>query len=133
MRTRRFSSPLSGLLLLIPMVCLQACGRQSASSSDVLTENFTPNPVRVGTEKIQMTLKDSSSRPVSGARISLEADMAHPGMAPVFADATETSPGHYEGDVNITMPGDWVVLVHGKLADGRKIERQIEMNGVEAK
>jgi hypothetical protein len=65
--------------------------------------------------------------------MTLEADMVHPGMAPVFADARETGSGNYEGTVNLNMPGDWVVLVHGKLADGKKLERQIDVKGVQAK
>ena len=30
------------------------------------------------------------------------------------------------------MGGDWVVLLHIRLADGRKIERQMDVKGVES-
>ncbi len=57
--------------------------------------------------------------------------MAHPGMAPVFSDAHETSPGSYEAHVNFSMGGDWVLLLHVTLADGRKFDKQVDVKGVE--
>lgn len=57
--------------------------------------------------------------------------MAHPGMAPVFGDAHETAPGEYQGKVQLTMGGDWVVLAHITLADGTKLDRQIAVPGVQ--
>jgi hypothetical protein len=61
----------------------------------------------------------------------VEADMSHPGMSPVFAEAKETAPGSYRTTVDFNMGGDWVVLLHIKLADGRKIERQVDVKGVQ--
>lgn len=62
--------------------------------------------------------------------MALEGDMSHPGMAPVFGSAMETEPGYYEGRLQLTMPGDWVILEHITLADGRKVERQVDVKGV---
>jgi len=59
--------------------------------------------------------------------------MAHPGMAPVFSDAREMAPGNYESSLNFNMGGDWVVLLHITLADGRKIEKQIDVKGVQSR
>jgi hypothetical protein len=58
--------------------------------------------------------------------------MSHPGMSPVFATAAETAPGTYTAQIDFNMAGDWVVLSHILLPDGRKIERQIDVNGVES-
>ena len=58
--------------------------------------------------------------------------MSHPGMAPVFADAKEIDAGRYQGALQLNMAGDWVVLAHVILADGQKLERQINVNGVQA-
>jgi len=90
-----------------------------------------PKPVRVGPVDASFTLTDAGVKPVSGAHIQLEGDMAHPGMAPVFGEAAELSPGHYAGKLNLNMGGDWVILLHIHLANGQKVERQIELNGVE--
>ena len=59
--------------------------------------------------------------------------MAHAGMAPVFDEAKETAPGKYEGALDLSMPGDWVVVVDLTMADGGKLEREIALDGVEAK
>jgi hypothetical protein len=75
-------------------------------------------------------LADPSARPLAGARISIEGDMSHPGMEPVFAKASEAEPGTYVAHLQLTMAGDWVILVQGRLADGRKIERQTDLRGV---
>ena len=68
--------------------------------------------------------------PVSGARVDLESNMSHAGMSPVSVDAKEIESGKYRGTLQITMAGDWIVLVHITLPDGQKFERQIEINGV---
>lgn len=57
--------------------------------------------------------------------------MSHPGMSPVFSEATETAPGRYQAPINFTMGGDWVVLLHIRLPDGIKVERQINVPNVQ--
>lgn len=57
--------------------------------------------------------------------------MSHPGMSPVFADAKETEPGKYQAQINFTMGGDWVVLLHIQLPDGGRVERQINVPNVQ--
>lgn len=58
--------------------------------------------------------------------------MSHPGMAPVFAEARETEPGRYQSVIELSMAGDWYVLAHVTLPDGRKLDQQIEIKGVAA-
>jgi YtkA-like len=77
-------------------------------------------------------LHDAAGQPVAGARVDLEADMSHPGMAPVFALAREGAPGQYQGSLKLAMPGDWVMLIHVTLPDGRKLDRQLSVPGVTA-
>jgi len=60
----------------------------------------------------------------------VEADMSHAGMAPVFAEATETEPGQYRANLRFEMPGDWVVLLHIRLPGGQTLERQFNVSGV---
>jgi hypothetical protein len=75
-------------------------------------------------------MADAARKPVTRAAIMVEADMSHPGMSPVFAEAKETKPGSYTAPISFNMGGDWVVLLHIKLADGRKIERQMDVRSV---
>jgi len=56
--------------------------------------------------------------------------MSHPGMAPALGDAREIAPGQYQDSLEFAMPGDWVVLIHVTLPDGRKLERQLSIPGV---
>jgi len=70
---------------------------------------------------------------LTGAHIILEGDMTHAGMAPVFGDAHEVSPGQYQGQVTLSMGGDWVVLMHITLPDGKNVEKQIDIPGVQSK
>ena len=90
---------------------------------------ISPQPARVGPVTLTFKLADSGT-PVAGAHVSLEADMSHPGMSPVFGQAIEIDPGRYQGKLEFGMAGDWVVVLHIELPGGRKLEQQIEVKGV---
>jgi hypothetical protein len=81
---------------------------------------------------ITIKISDAAAQPVPGAHIQLEGDMSHPGMAPVMSDTKEIEAGRYQGVLQLNMAGDWVVLAHVILADGRKFEPQINVSGVQA-
>jgi len=126
---------LSGWRLVFAATCLflAGCGKPASSASNiVINSELSPQPVRVGPVTVTLKLNNSTAKPVSGAHITLEGDMSHPGMAPVFADAKETEAGRYQGTLQLNMSGDWVVLTHVILTDGQKLERQINVNGVQA-
>lgn len=133
MSIRRFSKFLTGPVFIVLSVVAGCNRRASNSSSLALSWTVSPEPVRVGHTEFTLSVKQRASSPSTGARIRLEADMAHPGMAPVFGDTKEIAPGTYRGELDLTMPGDWVVLAHGNLSNGEKFERQIELNGVGAR
>jgi len=78
-----------------------------------------------------LRLTDSASKAIAGAHIALEADMSHAGMPPVFGDAKEIAPGRYQTHLALGMAGDWVILLHVVLPGGEKLERQIDLRGVE--
>lgn len=82
---------------------------------------------------LDLALTDPDGKPVTQAHVSVEADMSHAGMSPVLAGAVETQPGRYRSALNLDMPGDWVVLLHGTTAEGRKFEEQFDVPGVLAK
>jgi hypothetical protein len=110
---------------------MTACRRESIPTDGFsVVQQFTPQPARIGPETITIRLADAFAQPASGAAITVEADMAHPGMSPVFANASEQKPGSYQATVNFNMPGDWVVLTHITLPNGKRLERQISVKGV---
>jgi hypothetical protein len=98
----------------------------------VADPQVTPQPARVGPITVGFSLRDHD-QPVTGAQVSLEGDMTHAGMAPVFADAREVAPGRYQGEITLNMAGDWVVLMHIRLANGKSLEEQIPLNGVQGR
>lgn len=57
--------------------------------------------------------------------------MSHAGMAPVFGEASETEPGRYRSTMELSMAGDWHVMVHVTLPDSRKLDHEFEIRGVE--
>lgn len=110
---------------------LTGCHKASADTGVTIACTVVPQPARAGSETVvTVRLADRTAKPVSGAHISIEGDMSHPGMAPVFAQARETDPGSYVAHLQLTMAGDWVILVQGTLANGRKIDRQVDVKGV---
>jgi len=56
--------------------------------------------------------------------------MAHPGMAPVIAAATENEAGVYEATLELTMPGSWTIVASGTLPDGRRLTRSHNVSDV---
>lgn len=56
--------------------------------------------------------------------------MSHAGMVPVFAEAKEIAPGRYQSIMRLSMAGDWYVLVHVTLPDGRELDQQVDIKGV---
>lgn len=126
MRERRHKESLAFVLVLLMLTA--GCSRPADRSGISVEARFSPEPARVGKQTVTLTLKDSSGQPVvSGAHITVEANMSHPGMAPVFADARDIGSGRYEAELDLGMPGSWVVLVHVHLSSGEKIERQLAL------
>jgi hypothetical protein len=108
-----------------------SCHRPSNASSGVKVEfQIKPQPVRVGPVEISLTLTDIATQPLTGAQITVEADMSHAGMSPVFAPSKEVGAGQYQSQLSLGMAGDWVVLLHGTLPNGEKLERQFNVGDV---
>ena len=121
------------LLVTVVAVAMPICGcrREADASSDVKVDlSFDPAPPQMGTSKVILNMTDAKGDPVIGAELKLEGNMNHAGMKPSFATMSETSPGHYTGSLEFTMGGDWFIIVSGKTAEGRQIERKIDVPGV---
>ena len=109
-----------------------SCHRADGSVPGVtVIEQISPQPPQVGPTTVTVELTDAAQKPIANANIMVEADMSHPGMSPLFGQASQTVPGTYRAHVNFNMGGDWIVLLHIKLPDGRKIERQVDVRGVQ--
>ena len=121
------------IALVVWLALAQGCTQRNEPSSNLtLAYEVSPLPARVGPTTITLKLTDASGNVVTGARITLEGNMSHPGMAPVFADAREIEPGRYQSVIELSMAGDWYVLAHVSLPDGRKLDQQFDIKGVKA-
>ena len=111
-------------------VTLTSCHRAGDTAEISVQQEITPLPAKAGPAILLLTLTGADAKPITHASITLEANMTHPGMSPVFGDAKEVEPGRYQARLNFTMGGDWVVLTHIKLANGETVERQMDVRGV---
>lgn len=119
-----------GALLLCAGLFLPACRPREPQPDITVEHEIVPDPPSVGRSTVTLHVRDASGRPLSGARVSLEGNMTHAGMRPVFAEARESARGLYWSDFEFTMGGDWVITVRVALPDGRKVEREIDVKGV---
>ena len=118
-------------MAILTTLAATACHRGTDTAPGVSVQaQISPQPARVGPVTVAVQLADAAHNPVTHATVMAEADMSHPGMSPVFAQASESNPGDYRTNLNFNMGGDWIVLLHIRLADGRKIERQVDVRGV---
>jgi hypothetical protein len=106
-----------------------ACTRPPPVAEDVTVEwTITPRrPVAGAATLAELALRDSAGRMVRGAKLQVEGHMSHPGMAPVIAAASERDDGIYVIRLRFTMRGDWILLVTGRLPDGRRIKHRIDV------
>lgn len=115
------------------LAILSGCSGANTEPADVAIElSMSPSPPVVGTSTLTLTVKDAAGQPLTGARLKAEGNMNHAGMVPSFATLKEIEPGTYAGELKFTMGGDWYVLVTGKTADGKTIERSLDVKGVQA-
>jgi hypothetical protein len=92
--------------------------------------SVTPQPPTTGTARVMLRLRDAQGRPLAARAVELEATMSHPGMRPSFATARPERPDRWVAEVELTMGGDWVVLVEATLEDGGTIRRTLPLPGV---
>jgi hypothetical protein len=104
-------------------VFLLGCTRSSSGIAVSWEIDPTP-PVAAAPAVVRLTLRDNQGRPVPDAKLQLEAHMSHPGMAPVVSELTGGSDGTYETRVHLSMPGEWVLVATGRLADGTRMTRE---------
>jgi YtkA-like len=122
------------MLVVLCTLMDSACSRQVRADDGLRIEStISPKPVRMGWSTLTLVLAQRDGTPLRDAGVSVEADMSHAGMAPVFSDASESVPGTYQAALNLTMPGDWVLLLHVHPRYGGMLERQIEVKDVRAK
>jgi len=96
-----------------------------------LNWQLSPQPPHEGQATVTVDLTGQDKKPVTGATVHIKGNMSHPGMKPVFGEGKEVSPGRYQAPLEFTMGGDWFLLIDVKLADGRRMSKQVDVPGVQ--
>lgn len=119
-------------VVLTGLLTLTGCQKPAAPSTAVGMD-YEIEPLHVGVSTIALKLTDGGGRPITGARIHLEATMTHPGMPSTLSEAQEAGAGRYQSTLEFAMAGDWIVLLRITLPDGQKLVRRINVEGVAPK
>jgi hypothetical protein len=130
--TRALETTLIALACLVTVACTGCSKSTDRSPSILLDHDISPQPARVGPATVTIRLSDVTRNPIAAAQIAIEGEMSHPGMSPVFGQARELEAGRYQGQIDFAMAGDWILLFHITLSDGRKLDRQVSVPAVRA-
>jgi hypothetical protein len=119
-------------MLALTIFLASGCSRSSKAANDlsfVLARD--PQPPRASQNTFTVTLTSQAGQPIPRAHVSLEGDMSHPGMSPAFADAEEIAPGKYQAGLDLNMLGDWTIIAHIQLPDGRTFNRETKFQNLQ--
>lgn len=119
------------------LIALLLCGAAACGGRDAVDDvrvALVVDPVKpaVGSEATVRVTVDDGRGPLRGARIQVEAHMAHPGMAPLVVETRETDAGTYTARMPFSMAGEWTLVATGTLPDGRRINAHAQRTDVSA-
>lgn len=117
----------AGAALALATALAASCHPPASVVDDLdVSWQLKPEAPAVGqTALADVTIRLPDGSPVAGARLDLEGHMAHPGMAPLVIPLSDAGAGHYRANITLTMSGDWVMFVNGRLEDGRQLRRRV--------
>lgn len=108
-------------LTLVPLLLLAlvSCTPKEEGAIELrIAWTSEPAPPALAPTLFRITLTDAAGAPVEVSKIALEANMAHPGMVPVLADAIPVGGGQYEARLTPTMAGSWIMFLKIPHASG---------------
>ena len=133
MTTRRSGAGLRRAWWPALLACaLAACSGDGPPADVAFTVEVTPQPPHVGTATVEARLATAGGAPVEGATLHVEGNMSHAGMVPELAEAVEVQPGLYRAELELSMGGDWLLLLTADLPGGGSAEHVHELFGVRA-
>ena len=115
--------------ILASCCILVGCSRRGTD----VTVSWTIDPPRPAARVeivVQLSVRNSDGTPATGVKMQCAAQMSHPGMAPIISPIVERGPGIYETRLQLSMPGDWVLVASGELPGGRSMTSSFRIPGV---
>jgi hypothetical protein len=111
--------------------CCLAFGCRSGEAGVTTDWKIEPTPpVAQRPTIVSYIVKRQDGAGFGGAKLRIEAHMAHPGMSPVTAEMVERGAGTYEARLSLPMAGDWIFVVTGELGDGGRVTSEIKVPSV---
>ena len=89
-----------------------------------------PETPQVGKNNIVIQVRDQEDNPVTGAKVRAVGEMPAMGAMPAMyaqADITETSPGVYQGDFELSMAGSWPLAVDVATDEAHHVDLAFDM------
>ncbi len=127
-RQRRLTRPAAAVAVVLAVATFGCAKPDDARPLDIGIELQPPAPVTGNETHATIRVRDRGGKAIRGATLTLDAQMNHPGMAPVTVTLHETSDGVYEAPLNFTMAGDWVLVASGHLPDGRRVSHTLTLD-----
>lgn len=126
-----FKSMLFLVVILAGALVVGACASPpapavapAASGPPVVALGTDPNPpTSNGQTELQIDIKDSTGNPLSGAEVTVLADMVGHSMGPMQGQASEQGNGRYATSASFSMAGQWNVTVEVR-REGELLVRQ---------
>ena len=116
--------PLTVALLLILMLSsLAACNRANENAAAAGLHVYLIPDANYPGSTLTVQITDEDDLPVTDVTVSVEGNMTHAGMLPVFSEsvwdgADGREDGFYTIPFKFTMLGDWIVTVKIEARDG---------------
>ncbi len=110
-----------------------ACASSDTNNDTGGLQIMVVAPADRNADTLVVHLLDQADQPVTDAQVSVEGNMNHAGMAPVFTDsvtdeADGAADGHYQLPFTFSMLGDWIITVTVDQADGTSVTKDIELS-----
>ena len=129
------SKRLVTLVAVVVAFTVAACGGTPDTDTDGLNVALEVGPA--DTQSLIVVITGDDSRALTDATVTLEGNMNHAGMVPVFSepvrdDADGAADGRYTVPFEFTMLGDWIIGVDIVQADGTELRTHIDVNVAES-
>lgn len=120
------------LIVLMTLTFITLKKRYSTTSvdkSEFINFTWNMNPLNITdlNKPVMFTfdLKDKDNKPIVDAKISIEANMNHAGMTPIYTQATHDKNGLYKTTLKLNMDGDWILFLTIAKTDTVIIKKEI--------
>jgi hypothetical protein len=113
--------PLTGIFTVCLFTFSTSACEKKQEGNFTISYQIPEGQDSLGESIIEIKVKDvKTGEAVEDARIQIEGNMSHPGMAPVFAKVLEIGDGVYKAQINFNMAGDWILTANVLAKDGRR-------------